>query len=141
MHTAGDGAGSSNSWVQDLASLYPHDLGTSLNCLNVLPLATVPRLSRMAVKGFAWEACRLGIDTFDVPLLSKWVQHIGVCGRTPNPSIVGSNPATCARPGTSQNCQSSRKAKTATIVDVSSIPCSSVEEPTVRWFESSHGNK
>ena len=27
MHTAGDGAGSSNSWVQDLASLYPHDLG------------------------------------------------------------------------------------------------------------------
>src|SRR5699024_10593692 len=71
--------------------------GMSLNCLNVLPLAIGHRLSRMAVKGFARKACRLGIDTFDVPLLSKWVQHIGECGRTPKPLIAGSNPATCAR--------------------------------------------
>ena len=71
--------------------------GMSLNCLNVLPLAIGHRSSRMAVKGFAWKACHLGIDTFDAPLLSEWVQHIGVCGRTPNPSIAGSNPATYAR--------------------------------------------
>ena len=25
----------------------------------------------MAVKGFAWKACRLGIDTFDAPLLLR----------------------------------------------------------------------
>ena len=43
--------------------------GMSLNCLNVFPLASGHRLSRMAVKGFTWKACRLGIDTFDVPLL------------------------------------------------------------------------
>ena len=79
------------------ASLFTHDLSMSLNCLNVLPLAIGHRLSRMAVKGFGWKACRLGIDTFDAPLLSKWVQHIGACGRTPNPSIAGSNPATYAR--------------------------------------------
>ena len=30
-------------------------------------------------QGVSMEACRLGIDTFDVPLLSEWVQHIGVC--------------------------------------------------------------
>ena len=27
----------------------------------------------------------------------RWVQHIGACGRTPNPLIAGSNPATYAR--------------------------------------------
>ena len=79
------------------ASLFTHDFGTSLNCLNVLPLAIGHRLSRMAVKGFARKACHLGIDAFDAPLLSKWVQHIGECGRIPNPSIVGSNPTTYAR--------------------------------------------
>ena len=59
MHTAGDGAGSSNSWVQDLASLYPHDLGSVVKLPKRTPLGNRSPVKPNGRRGVCMESMSL----------------------------------------------------------------------------------